>query len=130
MAWLHPVLGGLAVLALLGVGMMGLRARHRMPYAPGARRSHRRFATPVFVAVLAAGLTGLGSVLFVRDDLDPAASWHFRVCVPVVLLMTVGWWTSRRLPQDAGARRLHPVIGLVAMLGGLVGGFLGLGMLP
>ena len=79
---------------------------------------------------VAAGASGVASVLLLRDDLDPAASWHFRVCVPVVLLMTAGWWTSRRLPQDAGARRLHPVIGLVAMLGGLVGGFLGLGMLP
>lgn len=130
MAWLHPVLGGLAVLALLWVGMMGLRARHRMPYARDARRVHRRFATGVFVAVAAAGLTGLGSVLFVRDDLDPAASWHFRICVPVVLLMAAGWWSSRSLPQGATARKVHPVIGLVAMLGGLVGGFLGLGMLP
>ncbi|NOY27631.1 MAG: DUF4079 family protein, partial [Oligoflexia bacterium] len=115
MVWLHPVLGILAVLLILWTGMAGLSARQRDPSAPAKRRLHHRFAPVAGLLAGLAAVAGTLTVIFVRDDLDVAASWHFRAGWLCVLLATGSWFSSRQLHQRPGRRRLHPWIGLALM---------------
>jgi hypothetical protein len=130
MAWLHPVLGAVAVALTCWVATQGLRARHRARYAPAARAHHRRWASTAFVLVLASAVLGTLSVRLLRSDLTPAASWHFRTGWGAAALMTLGALTSRSLPKGATARRVHPWLGLLALAAAVLGAVLGIDMLP
>ena len=130
MIYIHPVFGALAAAALLWVGSQGFRARHRARYASAARALHRRYAPWMYGSVAAVAVVGTASVLLLREDLEVAGSRHFWLLWGVVALLSAGAWTSRSLPGDAMARRVHPWLGLGAMLGALVGVALGLGLLP
>ena len=130
MAWFHPVLGITAVLLILWVGMAGLAARQRDPAAPAKRRQHKRFAP---VAALLAGLAlcgGMASVAFIRDDLDLAASWHFRVGWLCAALALGSWLSSRGIHRDPRLERLHPWLGLALMASAATLAALGVGLLP
>ena len=130
MVYLHPALGAPAVTLLLWAGMQGLRARHRARYAGPARVFHRRLTPWMYGLVISAAVTGMASVAWLRDDLGEEANAHMVVGWTVAALLTVAAVTSKRLSVDARAKRLHPWLGLIAMLLGVVGALLGIRLLP
>lgn len=130
LSWLHPVGGTIAVGCLVWVGSQGFRARHRARYAPAARATHRAWAGWLFGGVLTIAVAGTVSVATLRADLTVGGSKHFWVMWGVTALLTGGLVTSRWLPGHPTARRLHPWLGLGAMLGALGGAALGLSLLP
>ncbi len=130
MAYIHPIIGLLAVSLLLWVASRGLRARQRRPDASAARATHRRLAPVALLVALGTALAGTGSAWFFRKDLGVATTWHFRVSWAVVGLLVTAWLLSRRFPTAPNARQAHALVGIAAALGALIGLLLGLGILP
>lgn len=114
LAFMHPLLGLVALGLLLHAANLGLRSRERR--GASLRPLHARAAPRAFVATLVAWLMGMISTLAWRPDLEFAAGWHFRIGLAVVILLGCGALLSRRLPGDERARRLHPLIGVTALL--------------
>jgi hypothetical protein len=130
LAYAHPIFGALAVVLMVWIGALGMRSRHKKAYAPPARATHRAYARWAFLAVLVAALAGTGSVVLFRDDLSPAASWHFWFGWVTAALLGVSTLTSRWFGRASLARPVHPWVGLLAMATGVIGATLGLGLLP
>jgi hypothetical protein len=67
--------------------------------------------------VLGIWLSGLASTLWLRDDLQPGASFHFRTGTVMALLLTGSWLTARAMEQgNRPARAIHPWLGAAAAL--------------
>jgi hypothetical protein len=128
--YLHPVAGLITTALIAYAASLGLRARSARRDADLARRRHRRVAPIVYVLVLANWVGGLAVVWWLEPDLDPAASGHFTVGTLIVLLLSAGALLSLRVPTDARARAVHPVLGAAALLLAGVQVFLGLQILP
>lgn len=130
MVYAHPVLGFLAVLAVFWAASVGLRARHKAAYAREARVQHR-WAGPLAFALCAfAAIGGLGSVAFLRDDLSLAASWHFAAGGGAAAVMGFAAVSSRVLPGNRAARRMHPLFGMLAVALAVATVGLGMRLLP
>lgn len=115
LAYVHPALGLLAIGLMFWLGLAGLRARHRRPYAPKMRSLHRRYAPWILALVAATGSIGMATVAGLRDDLVLAEGWHFRLGVATMVLMGALWLLSLGLPRHKAAKVLHPAVGLVAL---------------
>ncbi len=128
---LHPLLGALAVCAVFFVGLRGLRSRRPRPDAAASRAFHRRYAPAALGLVGLSWLGGISSVALLREDLDPAGSWHF-VVASTVLTVMVGLWL--RSPERTGhaprAVAQHVAAGFFTMLAAILTATLGLGLLP
>jgi cytochrome bd-type quinol oxidase subunit 2 len=129
--FVHPVLGGLALLALAYTGSRGLLARQGGKGAHAKRRFHARYAPYAFAACAVAAVTGIATVVGVRADLSPADTWHFWSGMAVTALMTALWWlTPRRYRRNPTVRTLHPVLGVAAMVVGVGVLLFGIELLP
>ena len=128
--YLHPV-AGLAATALAAyAASLGLRSRRGGPDADRARRRHRAIGPWVWTLYAVNWLGGLATVRWARPEIETAASGHFTVAGAIVVLLTAGALLSRRVPVDARARAVHPLIGATALLLSGVQIFLGLQLLP
>ncbi len=129
LAYVHPVAGAVIV-ALLGyVGSLGLRARNDRRHAREYLQRHARLGPIMYALMLLSWGGGLLSTWRLRRDLDLAASTHFRIGVAIVIALTAGWLTSRRM-RRAEIRALHPWLGAAAILLAAAQVFFGLQITP
>lgn len=127
-AFLHP-LAALVVLTLLAyVAALGLRSRERGEAHLRAR--HRRLAPYAYYLMLANLGAGAFSTWKLRPDLELAGSAHFRLGLTVATLLTATALLSRRIATSDVARRLHPLLGLIALLLSGLQIFFGMPLLP
>jgi hypothetical protein len=116
-AYLHPLTGAIVLIALLYAGTLGLRLRTARRGRAELAARHWWLARIVYVAVLISWAAGALSVTLTRDDLDLAASLHFRSGSAMVLLLSGSAWTSRAMRRGStAARELHPWLGAGAVL--------------
>lgn len=129
--FVHPVLGGLALLAMAWTGTRGLLARQGARGAHTKRRFHVRWAPWAWGACLLAGATGVLTVWGVRPDLDLADTLHFWSGMAVCAGMTALWWvTPRRYRRNATVRTLHPALGVLVLVLGVGVLLFGIELLP
>jgi len=129
--FVHPVLGGLALLAMAWTGSRGLLARQGARGAHAKRRFHRRWAPWAAAACVLAALTGPLTVFTLRDDLTPADTIHFWVGLSTTAIMGLLWWmTPRRYRRNAMVKNLHPILGVVALVLGVGVLLFGIELLP
>ncbi len=130
MVYLHPILGILSVALMCWLALVGLRSRHRARYAGSARATHRRY-TPWALALWWLTLVaGWGSTLWLRDDLTPASTWHFRVAWVAIVSFTAAGALTLLPPRARWTRRVHPILGLAAVACALTLAVLGMNLLP
>lgn len=127
-AWLHPVLAAASLALLFYVASLGLRSRERGG-AP-LRPRHARLAPFALAWMAFNAASGLVSKWLWRDDLDLAGGLHFAVGSAAVAVLGAAAWLSRALPEGDLARRLHPLLGMLAVLLASLQVFLGLPLLP
>jgi hypothetical protein len=108
---------------------LGLRARRPGADAERARRRHAAVGPWLWALVVVNWGLGLATVAWARTDLETAASGHFTVGTAIVLLFTAAAALSRRVPTDARARAVHPLLGAAALVLSGVQVFLGLQLL-
>jgi len=130
LAWIHPVIGFVAVAMAVRAASLGFGARRNDRNAPARRIAHRRLTPWLYGTMLVAWTSGLVSLEYLRDDLDEAASGHYTVGCAIVALLTLAALLSRKVPSDARARILHPLVGAVVVLLTAVQVFLGLQIMP
>lgn len=129
LAWLHPILAAVTTALAFTAASLGFRARRGGRDALPARRRHARLAPVMYVLVIVNWGLGVVTVRWLRPD-DVAASGHFAVGSGIVALLSAGAALSLRVPVDARARAIHPLIGAVALVLFGVQVFLGLQLLP
>jgi hypothetical protein len=127
-AFVHPAVGLIAVGLLAYAASLGLRARERGGEEP--RRRHAKLAPWVLGLVLANLALGLGSTALLRRDLELAHGAHFALTCGAGALLSVAALLSRRIPRSDAARRVHPLLGLLALLAAALAVFTGLALLP
>lgn len=127
-AFVHPATALLAIAFLVFVASLGLRSRER----DGAhlRPRHARLAPWALAAMASTLVFGAASTWLWRPDLELAEGWHFRLGVAATVLLAVAAFLSRSIATDETVRRLHPLLGLLAVLAAVVQVFFGLGLLP
>jgi hypothetical protein len=128
-AWVHPILAALTTALAFFAASLGFRARRAPAKEIDARLRHARLAPRMYVLVLVNWAIGLATVWWLRPD-DLAASGHFAVGSGIVAILSAGAALSLRVPTDARARAIHPVLGAVALVLFGVQVFLGLQLLP
>jgi hypothetical protein len=129
--FLHPFLGGLALLAMMQLGAAGLQARQGAKGAHNKRKRHAKQGPWIAGAMALAALTGVGTVVFVREDLEPVDSWHFWAgWLATLCMLTIAFVTPRRFRRNQLVKNLHPAVGVVAMLVGVVVLLVGIELLP
>ena len=129
--FVHPLLGGLALLAMIQLGAAGLQARQGRKGAHAKRKRHRKQGPYIAAAMVVAALTGTATVAFVRADLDPVGSWHFWAgWLATVCMLVIAYGTPRRFRKNDLVKNAHPVIGVVAMIVGIVGFVVGIELRP
>ncbi|HZR80244.1 MAG TPA: DUF4079 family protein [Candidatus Binatia bacterium] len=127
-AFLHPATAVLAIALLAYTASLGLRSRERGGAA--LRPRHARLAPWAYGVMLANGVFGALSTVAWRGDLELGAGWHFRLAVAIALVLTAAALLSRRIAESERARRLHPALGMAALLLSALQAFFGLGLLP
>ncbi len=129
--FVHPLIGALAILAMLSLGTRGLQARQGVKNAHAKRRSHRQQGPYIAAAMAVAALTGTATVVLVRDDLDAAGSWHFWAgWVATTCMLVIAYATPRRFRGNGAVKTGHLVLGLTAMVVGVVALIIGIELLP
>jgi uncharacterized protein DUF4079 len=129
-AYLHP-LGGFAAIGLAAwAASLGLRARSRGPGAEAARARHAAIGPWLYATFLVDWAAGLATVRWGRQNIEEAASNHLALGTAIVLLLTAAAVLSRRVPTDARARAIHPLLGATALLLCALQVLLGLQLLP
>jgi hypothetical protein len=129
LAYIHPIAGGVTIAFLFYVGSLGLRARNDRRRARQLLAQHARLAPWMYGLILASWVGGIGSTWLLRHDLDLGASPHLRVGVALVLVLSAGVVTSRRMRRD-DVRAVHPWLGAAAMLLAAAQVFFGLQITP
>jgi hypothetical protein len=124
--WLHPATGLVTVALLARAAAHAVAARRGGRQGPHERARHVRAGRWAWWLVLANWLLGLGTVWAFRPELDVAASTHFTAGTALAVLVVVARGLSVRVPADAWARTLHPLVGATALLVAGVQVFLGL----
>ena len=117
LAYLHPLAGGLVLLVLVYTASLGLRLRTHPRERSRVAPLHARLGRVVLVLVLTIWVSGLGSTVWLRDDLQPGASFHFRIGSAIALLLVGSWLTARAIERgNRQARAIHPWLGAAAAL--------------
>jgi hypothetical protein len=130
-AYLHPFTGALTVLLLAYVGWLGLRLQNARRERAQLAARHARLAPWVYVFVLASWCAGAASTWALRDDLQPAASLHFRLGTLIVLLLSASAVTAYQMRRTRPAwRTWHPWFGAGALLAAAAHVVAGLRMMP
>ena len=129
LAYVHPVAAGLTVVLLIYVGSLGLRARNDRRYGRGSLTRHARLGPIIYALVLVSWVSGVLSTWLVRNDLEVAASPHFRIGGALVLALSASWVTSRWMHRTE-IRGVHPWLGASAMLLAAAQVFFGLQITP
>lgn len=115
--YLHPIIGGAALLVLGYVASLGFRMRTARGGRAALAASHARLAPIAYAIVLASWLAGAASTLWLRPDLEFASSLHFRSGCAMAILLTGSALTARAMRHgSAGAREIHPWLGAAAVL--------------
>lgn len=128
-AYIHPLLASL-VLAWFGyVASLGVRARGDRRRRAAYLALHRRIAPWMYAAFVASWFGGVASTWLLRPEENVAESWHFRLGVAMVALLTGSAVSSRWMDREA-VRSLHPWFGAAAMLVSAGQIFFGLRFLP
>lgn len=127
-AFLHPLVALLSLAFLAYVASLGLRSRDRLE--AHLRPRHARLAAWAYALMIANVVGGLVSTWGLRPDLAARGPMHLRLGVAVVVVMTAAAWLSRRIPDDATARLLHPLLGLLALVLSGLQVFFGMPLLP
>lgn len=128
LALLHPLIALATIVLIYHVATLGLRSRQRRGEA--ARPVHvQRAPIALAMAWLSAG-SGLAATWLWRDDLELAGGWHFWFGLCVVGLITAGAILSRQVPENETARKIHPALGLLALLFAALQVFFGMPLLP
>lgn len=130
LVYLHPALGLIALCLLVWAATAGFRARHVAPYAAGSRALHRRLGPTVAGLFVVAAALGIASTIWLRDDLDPASTWHALAGGVGVTLMAALYLLGRQVRRRSWAKRVHPWVGIAAILVGAAIFVLGVGLLP
>lgn len=130
MAFVHPVIGAVALLWAAWLLSRGLVVRQGGPGATAARRVHKRWSWWVLGAMWLAFGTGLGSTLALRPDLRLGETWHTALGVAVVGLFTLGGLLTRAFTRDPRLRAIHPWIGIAAVAIGVAHAIAGIELLP
>ena len=130
MAFVHPVLGTVAILFSVWIMSRGLAARQRNKGAHAARRTHRRWAFYALGAMVVAAASGTASTIWLRPDLELGETAHLAVGIVVVVLMGIGGLLTRYFTRSNALRSIHPWIGIAAVVGSIVQGILGIELLP
>ncbi len=129
LAYVHPLTAG-AVLGLLGyVGSLGLRSRSDRRHAADHLRRHARLAPVMYWLVVITWGGGLLSTWLLRPNLELGASAHLRIGIALVLALSGGALTARRM-QRPEMRALHPWFGAAALLLAAAQIFFGLQITP
>ncbi|MBI1816969.1 MAG: DUF4079 family protein [Deltaproteobacteria bacterium] len=130
--WLHvhPLLALIAVAMLAYVGQLGFRGRQARRGGAAMLRRHARITPYVYALVLINWMLGVTSVWLGRDDLDLAASGHFKVGCYLVVTLTAALLLSRWIDRVPNGRTIHPLLGALAVLLAGFQLFLGLQIMP
>jgi hypothetical protein len=130
LVYLHPAIS-LATVVLAGWGA-SLALRSRLPRRDAAecRRRHAALMPWVYLLVLLNWPAGYAATVWLRPEIEAAASGHFAVGIGIVGVFTAAALLSRRVRVDPRARAIHPIIGAVALLLCGIQIFLGLQLLP
>jgi len=128
LAFLHPLIALATVVLIYHVATLGLRSRQRR--GEEARPVHAKRAPFALAMVWLSAVSGIAATWLWRDDLELAGGWHFWIGLGVVALITTGAVLSRRVPQNESARKIHPAIGLLALLFAALQIFFGMPLLP
>jgi hypothetical protein len=129
LSWFHPLAAAVTLALALRGAALGLGGRGVGTRAARDRAAHAALMPWVYGLMFANWVGGLGSVAWLRDDLDLATSGHFLLGSAIMALMTAAALLSRRVAVDARARLIHPWIGAAALLCCGVQVFLGLQLL-
>lgn len=130
MAFLHPVLGTLTILFSLWILARGLTARQGGKSATRARRFHKRWAPWALGAMVASGISGTASTLWLRPDLTLGETWHLAVGFLSIGLMGVTGLLTRAFTKSPSLRNVHPFLGIASVALGFLQGILGIELLP
>ena len=128
LAFLHPTVAVVTLVLVFHVASLGLRSRERGGQAN--RPKHARRAPWALVAVLLTLATGILATWLWRPDLHVAGGMHFWIGLLVAALVSTGAVLSRWLRTDARVRRIHPLVGLLALLFAALQVFYGMPLLP
>jgi hypothetical protein len=129
--YLHPIIGAATLLLLAYVASLGFRMRTARRGRAELAALHARLAPIAYVAVLASWLFGGASALWLRSDLELAASLHFRTGCAMAALLTGSALTSHWMRLgSASAREIHPWLGAGAVLLAAAHAATGLRMMP
>lgn len=137
MAWIHPVIGLVALVAMFVAAKLGLDARRRG--GARARVWHRKIRYAVLGVCVFAGVIGVASMAWLRPELHlrdaPGTSPvghtpHFWAGLATVALMAIAATVPPDDRESPGNKTFHPVLGLLACAAVLLAALLGLRMLP
>jgi hypothetical protein len=128
--FVHPVLGALVVFLSVWVMTRGLVTWQGGKPATKARRTHKRWAPWAYWGMLLAAFLGTLTTVFVREDLDPATTWHFWLGWTATGLMGISFLAIRYRKGRPMLRKVHPVLGGTAVVMALVQMLLGFELLP
>jgi len=130
MAFVHPVIGTLAILFTVWIGSRGMVARQGVKASTQARRTHRRYAGWALVAMVVASVSGTASTLLLRDDLELGETWHLAIGWLIVGLMGVSALLTRAFTRNPTLRSAHHVLGLLAIAAAVLQAIVGIELLP
>jgi hypothetical protein len=128
--YLHPIGGFLATVLAVYAATLGFRSRMPRHGAAAARRRHAAIGPVLYTLVVANWIGGLVAVRWLEPSLAEASLPHLQVGTAIVVLYTLAALLSSRVPVDARARAVHPILGAVAVLLSGFQIFLGLQLLP
>jgi hypothetical protein len=128
--YLHPIGGFIAVALAAYAATLGFRARMPRRNAGAARRRHAALGPVVWAVVVVNWIGGLVAVRWLEPRLAEASASHLQVGTLIVVLFTAAALLSTRVPVDARARAVHPLLGAAAVLLSGFQIFLGLQLLP
>jgi nitrate reductase gamma subunit len=123
--WFHPLCGLVTVALLFRAAQRGLALRRGVVH--DRHLEHPTLAFLAWLLVVVNWVLGLATVWLVRDDLEVAASTHFQAGTGLLGVLTLTGLVSLWI-ADPRVRRIHPMLGAVALLLAGVQVFLGLQM--
>jgi hypothetical protein len=130
-AYVHPVIGGIAVILLVYAAALGFQLRTARRGRAALATRHARLAPLAYWAVVASWMIGAATTRWWREDMPFASTLHFRIGAAIVVLLTGSALTARALRTgNRTARELHPWLGAAAVLLAAAHVMTGLQLLP
>ncbi|MCB9685358.1 MAG: DUF4079 family protein [Alphaproteobacteria bacterium] len=130
MAYVHPVLGVCAVILTAFLASRGLVARQGARNATSARRLHKRMGPWVLALMWIAAVGGTVTTALWRPDLELGETWHLVLGWGSVLVMSTAALSTRAFSRRPSVRRIHPWIGVTALVLTLAQALTGIELLP